>query len=77
MNVDYLKIDASLVKNILTDQNSKKITQTIINFAKDMNLKTIAEFVENEAIFNILNELGVDYSQGYYFGKPEALEKND
>ncbi len=70
MNVDYLKIDASLIKNIATDENSYKITKTIIEFAKSLNLKTIAEFVENEKIFSIIKELGADYSQGYYFSAP-------
>lgn len=70
MNVDYLKIDASLIKNIATDDNSQKVTQTIVDFAKKLNLKTIAEYVENESIFNITREMGVDFSQGYYFSPP-------
>ena len=70
MNIDYLKIDASLIKNIATNENSYKITKTIIEFAKNLNLKTIAEFVENEEIFNIVRSLGADYSQGYFFSAP-------
>lgn len=72
MNVDYLKIDASLIKNIAKNENSYKITKTIIEFAKNLNLKTIAEYVENEEIFNIVKNLGADYSQGYYFSAPIA-----
>lgn len=72
MNVDFLKIDASLIKNIATDENSFKVTKTVMEFAKSLNLKTIAEFVENEEIFNIVKELGADYSQGYYFSAPIA-----
>ncbi|MGE0051561.1 MAG: EAL domain-containing protein [Arcobacter sp.] len=72
MNVDYLKIDASLIKNVAKNENSYKITKTIIEFAKSLNLKTIAEYVENEEIFNIIKELGADYSQGYYFSAPIA-----
>ena len=49
-----------------------KITKTIIDFAKSLNLKTIAEFVENEEIFKITKELGADYSQGYFFSAPIA-----
>ena len=73
MNVDYLKIDASLIKNVATDETSYKITKTIIEFAKNLNLKTIAEYVENEQIFNIVRDLGADYSQGYFFSEPIAI----
>jgi diguanylate cyclase (GGDEF)-like protein len=75
MNVDYLKIDASLIKNIATDENSYKITKTIVEFAKSLNLQTIAEYVENKEIFELTKELGVDYSQGYYFSAPIADPK--
>lgn len=44
MNVDYLKIDSSIIKNVAKDENSYKITKTIVDFAKSLNLKTIAEF---------------------------------
>lgn len=71
---DIIKIDGSLIKNIVSDLFSRNIVETIVVFAKKQNIKTIAEFVENEAIFNILDEIGVDYSQGYYFGKPETLK---
>ena len=73
MNIDYLKIDASLIKNIAKDETSYKITKTIIEFAKSLNLQTIAHFVENEEIFKIVRELGADYSQGYFFSEPIAL----
>ncbi|RXK04160.1 EAL domain-containing response regulator [Halarcobacter bivalviorum] len=70
---DILKIDGSLIKNIETDEFSRSLVETIVTFAKKQNIETIAEFVENENIYNILNEIGVDYSQGYFFGKPEKL----
>ncbi|RXJ98413.1 GGDEF-domain containing protein [Arcobacter sp. CECT 8986] len=77
MNIDYLKIDASIIKNIVKDKNSYKITKTIIEFAKNLGLKTIAEYVENEEIFKTVKNLGADYSQGYYFSEPkEAPELN-
>lgn len=71
LNIDYLKIDASLVKYITTDINSKKITQTIITFASQLEIKTIAEFVEDQEALDLLNEMGVDFIQGYKIGKPE------
>lgn len=70
---DILKIDGSLVRNIVKDAYSRNIVETIVSFAKKQNIITIAEYVENEEIFNILNEMGVDYSQGYYFGKPKNI----
>lgn len=70
---DILKIDGSLVKNIVKDKYSKDLIETIVSFAKKQGIQTVAEFVENEEIFNILHSIGVDYSQGYYFGKPENI----
>lgn len=71
LQADYLKIDGSLIKNIDTDENSYLVVSTIVEFAKKLNMKTIAEFVENEQIFNKVQELGIDYSQGYHFGTPK------
>ncbi len=71
LNVDYLKIDASLVKYITTDENSRVITKTIINFASTLGLKTIAEFVEDKDALVMLEKMGIDYIQGYYIGKPQ------
>jgi PAS domain S-box-containing protein len=70
---DILKIDGSLIRNIIEDKYSKNIVETIVTFAKKQHIKTVAEYVETEEIFNYLNNLGVDYSQGYYFGRPEDL----
>lgn len=70
---DYLKIDGSLIKNILVDSESKILVKSIIRFAKDLETKTIAEYVENEEIFKLLKEYGVDEFQGYYFGRPLDL----
>ena len=70
---DILKIDGSLIRNIANDGYSRNIVETIVTFAKKQNIITIAEFVENEEIFRILYDLGVDYSQGYYFGEPKHI----
>ncbi len=71
---DIIKIDGSLVKNIESSKFSVSIVKSIILFAREQGLCVIAEYVENETIFNILKDLGVEYFQGYYFGKPELLE---
>jgi PAS domain S-box-containing protein len=68
---DILKIDGSLIKNIENDTFSLNVVETIVSFAKKQNIQTVGEFVENENIFNILKDIGVDYSQGYFFAKPE------
>ena len=70
---DYLKIDGSLIKNIDKDNNSYEIVKSIIAFSKTLDIKTIAEYVHSEEIFNLLLELDVDEFQGYYFGKPDEI----
>ncbi len=70
---DILKIDGSLIKNIETSDYSLAVVKTIVTFAKSQNIQTIAEYAENKEIFEILKSLDVDYSQGYYFGKPSPL----
>lgn len=70
MNVDFLKIDSSLIENLDTSKDSLKVVKTIIAFAKEIGLKTIAEKVHSQAIEDILIELDVDYVQGYHIGKP-------
>lgn len=71
MNIDYLKIDSSLIEKIDVSQDSLKVVKTIIAFAKELHLQTIAEKVHSEQIESILLDLGVDYLQGYHIGKPE------
>jgi PAS domain S-box-containing protein len=71
---DILKIDGSLVKNITTDELSLSVVRAMVTFAKEQNLQVIAEYVESEEVYKILHTLGVEYSQGYYFGKPEPLK---
>jgi len=71
---DILKIDGSLIKNIKSNELSKNIVETIVLFAKKQNIKTVAEFVESEEIYKIVKDMGIDYSQGYAFGKPQELD---
>ena len=71
---DYLKIDGSLIKELDSDKDARLIVETIIVFAKKLGKKTVAEFVHSEKIFEIVKELGIDYAQGYYLGKPALLE---
>lgn len=70
LKVDYIKIDGSMIKNIDTDKSSQMITKTIVDFAKSMNILTVAEFVHSKNVAEKVREFEVDYSQGYYFGEP-------
>lgn len=67
---DFIKIDGSLIKDINNDKNSYEIVKSIIDFSKALNIKTIAEFVHSEEVYNIVNDLGIDEFQGFYLGKP-------
>jgi diguanylate cyclase (GGDEF)-like protein len=74
---DYIKIDGSLVKNIDTNESSKIVVQIIIDFAKHLKKKTIAEFVHSKEVYEIVKSMGVDMVQGYYLAPPtpEVIEK--
>lgn len=71
LDVDYVKIDSSLIKNIDKDINSAIIVESIVFFCKKLNIKTVAEYVCNESIFNKIKELDIDYAQGYYIAEPK------
>ncbi len=70
LRVDYLKIDGSFVREIVSDPVCASIVSAITQVGHSMNLKIIAEFVENDAMNRKLAEIGVDFSQGSRFGKP-------
>ena len=73
--VDYLKIDGSLIKDLETDPVNVTMVKSIIHIGQSMNLETIAEYVENDAILNILRDLKIDYVQGYGIAKPVPIEE--
>ena len=73
LDVDLLKIDGSLIKNILTDKSAEIVVETVVSFAKKLHIKTVAEFISSEEIYNKAKEMGIDYAQGYFIGKPEML----
>ncbi len=71
MNPDYIKIDGTLVSEILTNDKQIVFIKSLVSMCKDMEIKTIAEFVDSEEKVKKLKELGVDYLQGFYLHKPE------
>ena len=72
LSVDTLKIDGSLVSKILSDEKYLKTVQTIVHYADNLGVETVAEFVENKELALKLKEIGVTYAQGYYFDRPQA-----
>lgn len=72
---DILKIDGSIVKNIIEDKNSYTLLENINSFAHSFGMKTIAEFISSKEIFNEVSAIGIDFSQGYYIGEPALFGK--
>ena len=71
LDVDYIKIDGTLIKDIDSDRNSQVVTQTIVDFAKKLNMLTIAEYVHNDKVFTKVKEFNVDRTQGFHLAEPQ------
>jgi EAL domain-containing protein (putative c-di-GMP-specific phosphodiesterase class I) len=71
--VDFIKIDGEFIINLPKDHMDKIFVKSIIALARDLKIKTIAEHIETAEILQMVQELGVDYAQGYYIREP-ALE---
>jgi len=69
--VDIVKIDGSFIQNLAENHDDQLFVKALVDVAKGMGKKTVAEFVENAETLKLLEEFGVDYAQGYYIGKPE------
>lgn len=70
---DIIKIDGSLIRDIASSPLARKTVEIIKIFADRIGALTVAEYVENVEIYDIVNEIGIDYSQGYYIGKAEKV----
>ena len=70
---EVIKIDGSLIKNIDKDPKQRKIASQLVRLCQVFNAQTVAEFVHNEEVCNIAQDMGVDYLQGYYLGEPTRL----
>ena len=77
LQVDFVKIDGSLIKQINTNKNQELIVDTISQYTHKTHLSTIAEFVSSEDIYNKITELGISHAQGYYFAQPVPIEEID
>lgn len=72
--VDFLKIDGTFVRDVADDPMNRAIVQSIRDVAQVMGMDTVAEFVESARIVEVLREIGVDYAQGFWTGRPAPME---
>ena len=72
--VDYLKIDGSFIKDIVSDPIDRTLVDAINQMAHTMGLKTVAEYVESKEILDLLKDLGIDYAQGFHINKPTFVD---
>jgi diguanylate cyclase (GGDEF)-like protein len=72
--VDYLKLDGCFIKNLVNDTIDKAMVKAINRIGHTMDIKTIAEFVEDDATLQAVREIGVDYAQGYVIARPMPIE---
>ncbi len=75
IDVDFIKIDGMFIKNLEDDEMSHKMVRTIVSFAQEIGALSIGEFVHNEAVFDCVESLGVDYAQGYYKSPPLSAKE--
>ena len=74
LRVDYLKIDMQFVRDLLSNDEDRQVVAAIIGVARQFGIDTIAEGVEDQATLMQLRRMGVDYAQGYFTGRPMALD---
>ena len=79
LDVDVVKIDGDFIKDILNCKEDQIFVSSLIALAKSFNMKTVAEWIDNEETACYLRDLGIDYLQGYAMGKPKVvqLQSND
>ncbi|MBE8232993.1 MAG: EAL domain-containing protein, partial [Endozoicomonadaceae bacterium] len=73
--INYLKIDGVFIKDIVTDEISQEMVRSIKQIGHVMGLEIIAEYVENDEIIEMLNEIGIDYGQGYGISRPMPIDE--
>jgi diguanylate cyclase (GGDEF)-like protein/PAS domain S-box-containing protein len=73
--IDYIKIDGNFIRSLLDNQIDRIIVESITQVGRKLGIQTIAESVEDEAIFKIIKEIGVNYAQGFWYSNPKPLEE--
>ena len=74
-DIDFIKIDGSLVESILTSEKSRVIVESIVTVASKMNAQVVVEFVSSKEIFDEVSKMDIEFAQGYYIGKPNVSLK--
>jgi EAL domain-containing protein (putative c-di-GMP-specific phosphodiesterase class I) len=74
LKVYRVKIDGNFVRDVLMIRNSQATVCAVVELARGLKIETVAEYVENAEIAEQVKKMGVDYAQGYAFGKPEPLD---
>jgi diguanylate cyclase (GGDEF)-like protein len=69
--IDVIKIEGEFIRNMLVDDKYMAFVKSIVTLAQGLGMKTIAEYVEDEAVLRAIRELGVDYAQGYFISRPQ------
>lgn len=77
LDVDYIKIDGKFTKELRTNKKVENLLRGLSKFGKSHNIKIIVEYVEDKETYEILKAIGIEYSQGYYFGKPISLDEEN
>lgn len=75
LEVDYIKIDGSFVRDIITDRFDRAMVSAINNIGKEMGIEIIAEYAENAKILSTLKSMNIDYAQGYAIAKPRPIDE--
>lgn len=75
LDIDYLKIDGSIIKALPYDENARSVVKTIIDFANHQGYGVVAEFVSDERILQATQEYGIELVQGFYLGKPKNIDE--
>jgi len=72
--LDYIKIDGTFIRDIVNNELDQTVVKSVADIARVLDIKTVAEFVEDEETLRLLEGMEIDYAQGYLFAKPEPLD---
>jgi len=72
IKAEVLKIDGHFIQHLLEDENAKIIVENIVDFSKKIGAQTVAEYVDSKELYDAVKQMGINYSQGFYIGTPEA-----